>query len=268
MSKSIRMAELKKRLYVLIDEINSLSGGINIYFDQQPGSANHMSLNGWNGKMYVRPIGDKEYEIALSTRILVDEMGAFMVELCGKQHDRYNHPGKKIEPCWRVTDFEIVRKAAYRYAQKPIIRLPEETSLAPVHEGEVAVQQWVEENDRRAAALPMDTLKKRAEQAPSEPRKVEIVSTLYIRSSEVSNYAKQRAKGICDLCGEGAPFMKPTGEPFLESHHVEWISAGGSDSIDNVVALCPNCHRKMHFLNNLEDRQKLKQAIRKYGRRS
>ncbi|WP_296863638.1 HNH endonuclease [Thermosyntropha sp.] len=32
-----------------------------------------------------------------------------------------------------------------------------------------------------------------------------------------------------------------TGEP-----HIEWLSRGGTDTIDNTVALCPNCHRKMH----------------------
>ena len=26
-------------------------------------------------------------------------------------------------------------------------------------------------------------------------------------------------------------------------------SRGGDDSLDNTVALCPNCHRKMHFLD-------------------
>ena len=34
---------------------------------------------------------------------------------------------------------------------------------------------------------------------------------------------------------------------YLESHHVTWLSRGGYDLIDNVVALCPNCHRKIHI---------------------
>ena len=31
----------------------------------------------------------------------------------------------------------------------------------------------------------------------------------------------------------------------------------------NCVALCPNCHKKMHVLNLREDRKKLTQAARK-----
>jgi 5-methylcytosine-specific restriction protein A len=46
-----------------------------------------------------------------------------------------------------------------------------------------------------------------------------------------------------------APFKDKNGEPFLESHHIEWLSKDGEDTIENSIALCPNCHRKMHSLN-------------------
>lgn len=71
----------------------------------------------------------------------------------------------------------------------------------------------------------------------------------YVRDRYVSEYVKRRANGICQLCGQPAPFMNSKGEPFLETHHVIWLADGGDDSINNAVALCPNCHRKMHSLN-------------------
>jgi 5-methylcytosine-specific restriction protein A len=49
----------------------------------------------------------------------------------------------------------------------------------------------------------------------------------------------------------------------LVSDHVRdiygarWLSNGGDDSIQNAVALCPNCHRKMHALNRKADIKKL-----------
>jgi 5-methylcytosine-specific restriction enzyme A len=52
---------------------------------------------------------------------------------------------------------------------------------------------------------------------------------------------------------------KKDGEPFLEIHHIKWLSNGGDDSIDNTVALCPNCHRKMHALNLQKDIISLRQ---------
>ena len=73
----------------------------------------------------------------------------------------------------------------------------------------------------------------------------------------VAAYTKIRAAGICQLCGQPAPFKDKDGEPFLENHHLVWLSRGGTDTIDNTVALCPNCHRKMHILDLQEDIDKL-----------
>lgn len=38
----------------------------------------------------------------------------------------------------------------------------------------------------------------------------------------------------------------------MEEHHVIRLADGGSDSIDNAVALCPNCHRKIHVVRSDE----------------
>ncbi len=37
---------------------------------------------------------------------------------------------------------------------------------------------------------------------------------------------------------------------------------GGDDSLDNTVALCPNCHRKMHVVNDENDKAKLEQRVK------
>lgn len=65
----------------------------------------------------------------------------------------------------------------------------------------------------------------------------------------VAEYAKRNANGTCQLCGLPAPFSDHQGEPYLEAHHIVPLAEGGADEITNVVALCPNCHRKMHVLN-------------------
>ncbi|MGQ9558779.1 MAG: HNH endonuclease [Desulfurispora sp.] len=41
------------------------------------------------------------------------------------------------------------------------------------------------------------------------------------------------------------------------------VRDGGKDTIENTVALCPNCHRKMHSLNLPEDKRRLQQAALK-----
>ena len=55
-------------------------------------------------------------------------------------------------------------------------------------------------------------------------------------------------------------------KPYLEAHHLKWLSKGGTDTIDNVVALCPNCHRKMHELNDKDDIKKLKMVLDEYNK--
>ena len=64
---------------------------------------------------------------------------------------------------------------------------------------------------------------------------------------------------------ETRPIQKKDGTPFLEVHHLDFLSSGGDDSSDNVSALCPNCQRKMHALAIQSDISKLKsKAEEKY----
>ncbi|MEI7795746.1 MAG: HNH endonuclease [Methylococcaceae bacterium] len=87
----------------------------------------------------------------------------------------------------------------------------------------------------------------------TEPKKTEVTSTVYDRNPLVVALAKKLAGGKCQLCKCDAPFENENGVPYLEVHHVKWLSQGGADCIENAVALCPNCHRKMHILNLPED---------------
>lgn len=95
----------------------------------------------------------------------------------------------------------------------------------------------------------------------AEALRYQTIGNSFIRDRYVSKYAKRRARGRCQLCGSLAPFIDQYGHPYLESHHVIWLADGGSDSVDNVVALCPNCHRKMHSLNLEEDVQTLLRVV-------
>lgn len=82
------------------------------------------------------------------------------------------------------------------------------------------------------------------------------------RDPFVSEWAKFRAKGKCQLCEKKAPFLDLLNKPYLETHHIQWLAKGGHDSVKNTVALCPNCHRKMHAINDGKDVQKLKEMSR------
>ena len=96
------------------------------------------------------------------------------------------------------------------------------------------------------------------------PEKREGVRSIFNRSIEVVTKTRLRANGICQLCKNKAPFNDKNGEPFLEVHHVIWLSQGGTDDITNTVALCPNCHKRMHILDNEEDKNELLHILNSY----
>ena len=85
-------------------------------------------------------------------------------------------------------------------------------------------------------------------------------SKSYERNAAVSELAKRRANGKCQLCDQNAPFLTKDGTPYLEIHHIICLAKGGRDSPENTVALCPNCHRRMHSLNLDSDLNNLKMA--------
>jgi 5-methylcytosine-specific restriction protein A len=88
---------------------------------------------------------------------------------------------------------------------------------------------------------------KRLASSLSKPRKRLVVRSEFVRSAEVIAEALYRAAGNCELCGKAAPFTKLSdGSPFLEVHHKTPLAEGGDDTIENAVALCPNCHRRSH----------------------
>lgn len=82
---------------------------------------------------------------------------------------------------------------------------------------------------------------------------------VYSRNPLLKEIIKQKAEGICQLCELPAPFNDKYENPFLEVHHIDFLSEGGADELDNMVALCPNCHRKVHCLPNVIDKMKLKE---------
>lgn len=86
----------------------------------------------------------------------------------------------------------------------------------------------------------------------------------YPRSQYVREFALRMADGVCQGCEQEAPFVTSTGEPFLEVHHLTRQSDGGPDAPENVIAVCPNCHRRVHQGRNGDEfNQKLKEKAKR-----
>ena len=80
-----------------------------------------------------------------------------------------------------------------------------------------------------------------------QPTKTNSTVTSYSRDAKVKAWVLNAANGHCECCGNKAPFTSTSGIPFLEVHHLRRLADGGSDTPQNAVALCPNCHRELHY---------------------
>lgn len=80
------------------------------------------------------------------------------------------------------------------------------------------------------------------------PKRYEVTTVAYDRNPHVAAAVLLRAQGHCEACMVQAPFVSRfTDRPYLEVHHRTRLADGGHDTVENAIALCPNCHRRAHF---------------------
>jgi len=104
---------------------------------------------------------------------------------------------------------------------------------------------------RRLQSKPLDELRRLAlQKASPSASTAERRTNVHLRSEAIRTYVLKRARGICEGCEKEAPFVTRQRHPYLEAHHVSRISDGGPDHPAWVIALCPNCHRRVHHGKN------------------
>lgn len=93
---------------------------------------------------------------------------------------------------------------------------------------------------------------KRLSNSPIYPEKKLIQIEYFIRNPDVVAEVLIRANGKCERCNSNAPFLRRRDNtPYLEVHHKTPLAEGGEDTVENTTALCPNCHRYLHYGNTL-----------------
>lgn len=110
------------------------------------------------------------------------------------------------------------------------------------------IEKELEEKVKQAKKL---TSKKRQEilsKSNPKPTKTTVKQTVFNRNQYVIAEVLDRAKGICERCKKSAPFIRDNNNsPYLEVHHKTPLAEGGDDTVENAIALCPNCHRQAHY---------------------
>ena len=99
-----------------------------------------------------------------------------------------------------------------------------------------------------SSKLSPEERRKRLATASKKPGRTRVTSTAFIRNPDVVAEVRIRANGKCEQCNKPAPFKRSRdGAPYLEVHHKIRLADHGDDTVQNAIAVCPNCHRQAHY---------------------
>jgi hypothetical protein len=80
------------------------------------------------------------------------------------------------------------------------------------------------------------------------PHKRYIISEQVARPGSITDYLKKLYNYTCQICGEQG-FVQVNGTHYIEAHHITELHKliPGSYCSDNIIIVCANCHRKLHY---------------------
>ncbi len=80
------------------------------------------------------------------------------------------------------------------------------------------------------------------------PHKKRIVSEQIARPGGITDYLKKLRSYTCQLCHQKG-FLQRNQTPYIETHHIIELHKliPGSYCSDNIVVVCPTCHKKLHY---------------------
>ena len=132
--------------------------------------------------------------------------------------------------------------------------LPDWVGNIPQGSTEEELNTRLESDVKKSLSLRESEREQRLETAFKMPEAIQVISRRFRRNPDVVASVLNRANGKCEHCGNEAPFIRSVdGTPYLEVHHRIMLADGGEDTTDNAMAVCPNCHRELHFGTTLLD---------------
>jgi hypothetical protein len=139
---------------------------------------------------------------------------------------------KKVFDEWSSRSDDELKAAA--------LALSTDGIFAPTSDIELLIGRTREAREKLKASVLSPTGNKK-------PAKLSAVVESFVRDPRVRAFVLNLADGRCEACEMLAPFEDAYGDLFLEVHHLNFLANGGSDTVENAVAVCPNCHRRLHY---------------------
>lgn len=109
---------------------------------------------------------------------------------------------------------------------------------------------------------PARVLARAKRQSGPPPKRMRMIND-FVRDPYIVAAALSRAVDRCEMprCNSQL-FDREDDRPYLEVHHILPLGESGDDTLENVAALCPSCHRELHYGKlRLQKREILKGEI-------
>lgn len=130
--------------------------------------------------------------------------------------------------------------------------IPRRTKITPVASDS-------EEEESLSEELIISRIKKLDSKESGDPKIRHHESKQFARSPELAKLIRTRVGDACQICGDIYHSEKGA---YCDTHHVIPLKKGGMDTSDNIMVVCPNCHRKFHLTDvELVDRGISKSVI-------
>jgi 5-methylcytosine-specific restriction protein A len=190
--------------------------------------------------VYGKMVRGLEFKRALSAR----DMSYYLARIMSE--GGANALANPVEALWKhITYYESKNSVTLRSLRDL------HSSYLAIEKGFSSLEDLNESFDKaveKAINMPEDERQKQIAESNTVPKSRTVLVHVYERNPYVVAEVLGRANGICEKCNVAAPFKrKKDGSPYLEVHHKTRLADGGEDTVANAIALCPNCHRYLHF---------------------
>jgi len=174
--------------------------------------------------------------------------GAECVNLIAVKNVKRLEPPVSVATLTKVSDGKPygVRRTAGGWS--PVYELPDWIGKLQVTTTREQLEADLKRDVEKSAQLSAQARRKRLENAPRLPASIQVISRGFRRNPDVIVEVLARARGKCERCGADAPFRRAKdGSPYLEIHHKTPLAEKGEDTVENAMAVCPNCHMWLHY---------------------
>lgn len=127
--------------------------------------------------------------------------------------------------------------------------------IVAVYQGKellLQIENFNNEIEQHEISYIMDTnlnkeelLKKITQQENDKSEKITINGKTYKRYNYLMEHIKKYRDYKCQFCS--TTILKANGSYYIEACHIKAKADGGSDTLDNILILCPNCHKLFDY---------------------